>query len=696
MLFLAFVLFAFTTPSYAATYYVDDSLGSDSNNGSSGSPYKTINRGTQSPTAPGDTIIVRSGTYTASDIGRSDKAVYIIASLGSVAGTSAAPITIRSETPQGAQIKIPSLDSGTHGIDISQPYYIIEGFDINSVGVTQNTGLSNATAAIIINASNTTIRRNYIRDVSRTMCSNSAFSHQGISLTNGVQNTLIEYNTFARIGRRLNGESGCVTDKYQHDHGIYSKGADFVTIRYNQFYQTDRGFVIQLFTTGATHDHISIVHNSIDGGSPDTRLSGTMVLCNTLSNIDIKNNVIRNPAHGYMVSWCSGTTATNMFVRNNASNTHDESGTVDFLNPGSLPSSGITVSGTLPDKTLGWASTTTDAEDFTLTSSSTALIDAGTDISLAYNGSAPDIGAFETFTFSSCTATAATKIQGTFTNNLNPPLLPVSGITTFTARKNGANNVLSGLPVTVADNIVEITTTNSYAGGDTVDISWTSGNITDSSKVGGVLNQPYLVTLTNQSCTNNLTGPGPTYTLTQAAFEWHDAYGTESSPIILPLGFASTGAAENLSITYPVYPGSKWRTRFSIVCGVATCPDDAYVLKYSRNGGSYTTIPDTAGSDGISFCGIIATNPANGAATTNQLSTSGTFRAGGVIYTSNAIPTVVGLTAGDKTENEYCVALSTSASGTFAFRVYTQTGSALTSYTYTPQVSVGTASFGGP
>lgn len=695
LLLIPFLLWC--TPVLATTYYVSISTGSDSNSGtSSGSRFRTLKKAAQSA-SPGDTILVGNGTYTAADQtpARTDIALYISSGQGVRAGSAGNPITLKSENYGGAVIKIPSINGGSAAINVSQPYWVIEGFDINGTGITQSTGASASQAGITISASNTTIKRNKIWNIATTMCNDTAFGQSGILLNNNVQNTRIEYNRISNIGRLRFGESGCGFDKWHHDHGIYAAGDDFTTIRYNVFFKIDRGYAVHVYASGSIHDNISITQNTFDNGSPDTRVGGMLILCNTLTNITLKNNIFRNPAHGYAVEWCSGTTASNLQVKNNVSNTQDESGTVDLLNPAVMPSSGVTSSGNLFNKTLGLANTTSGAEDFTLTTSSQA-IDVGADLGSPYNGSAPDAGAFETFTFSSCTVTAVTKIQATFTNNLNPPLLPTTGITTFTARKNAANNVLSGLPITVGDNIIEITTTNSYAGGDTVDISWASGNITDSSKVGGTLNQPYIGSLSNQSCTNNLTGGGPTYTLTQAAFEWHDVYGTEASPTILPLGFASTGEAENLSLVYPVYAGSKWRTRFAIVCGVSACPDDAYILKYSLNGGSYTTIPDTAGADGISFCGVISTDPANGSATTNQLSTAGTFRTGGMVFTSNAIPTITSMASGNKTENEYCLKLNSSATGTFAFRVYTQNGTALNTYTATPQVVVGTPAFGAP
>ena len=86
--------------------------------------------------------------------------------------------------------------------------------------------------------------------------------------------------------------------------------------------------------------------------------------------------------------------------------------------------------------------------------------------------------------------------------------------------------------------------------------------------------------------------------------------------------------------------------------------------------------------------------PSNGAATTDQLSTSGTFVAGGLVLTSNAVPNVT-LANGNKTELEYCVAFDTDASGTYTFRLYQQDGSALNTYTVTPTITIVSSSAGG-
>lgn len=86
------MIFIFTTYSLtAATYYVDTGNGSasDSNNGSSGSPWKTINKAAATAAA-GDTVNVKAGEYNE----------FIT---NSASGTSANPITFTGERGSGGE-----------------------------------------------------------------------------------------------------------------------------------------------------------------------------------------------------------------------------------------------------------------------------------------------------------------------------------------------------------------------------------------------------------------------------------------------------------------------------------------------------------------------------------------------------------------------------------------------------------------
>ena len=72
------------------TYYVATN-GSDSGNGTSGSPWRTISKAMKANLKPGDDVVVRSGTYKEAVVINKD-------------GAAGNYITLRSEVPGGAKI----------------------------------------------------------------------------------------------------------------------------------------------------------------------------------------------------------------------------------------------------------------------------------------------------------------------------------------------------------------------------------------------------------------------------------------------------------------------------------------------------------------------------------------------------------------------------------------------------------------
>lgn len=306
-----------------------------------------------------------------------------------------------------------------------------------------------------------------------------------------------------------------------------------------------------------------------------------------------------------------------------------------------------------------------------------------------YNGPAPDVGAFETVKHASCVVENgdASTLRITYDNNLNPPLLPASpafGAGSYTTRKAGVNNVVTGA-TRVGTNQIYLTLTNAVANGDAIDYSYStsSGNVTDSALIGNQTNQP-LLAITNQACTNNV-GTGGTQVFTQTVFHFHGLRGTQAAPVATP--YAS--APENTNILINV--GGSVRLRVGVSCTIADCPPTGFIPRYSRNGGSYTIVPDAFASDNIAFCGT-ATDPdipVSGTPTTQQLSGSGTFASGALVRTSNAIPTI-DMALNGRSEIEYCFAIdSDTVSGdVFQFRLYKQDGTALDGYTVTPKMTV--------
>lgn len=382
-------LLGLSTPMVAqsATYYVA-TTGSDSNSGTSASPWRNPQKCARSPIKAGDTCIVRSGTYTTPASATAPN-IMVYVSGSSPAGTSSQPITIKSESPSGAVIKVPSTSNSLNAaFYISQPYYIIEGFDING-GTNNGSSVGYVGISFQSSATGSVARLNTIHHIGRTVCSNSSYGFSGIHLA-GTSSVLIERNRIYSIGRRRNGESGCSTDKYQHDHGIYSGLASNLTIRRNVFYDVNRGYPLHIYkSSGGTHRNIFIHHNTIAGKSPTGRPAGQVALCNSLSNVQLKNNTFFDVPENYVIMYCPGTTASSVSISYNITN-----GTrSDFQNPTSKPSSGIAYASNITSSNPGFISASTN--DYRLTSSSPS-INRGTPSGVpTVSDGLPDMGTYE-------------------------------------------------------------------------------------------------------------------------------------------------------------------------------------------------------------------------------------------------------------------------------------------------------------
>ena len=196
-----------------ATYYVA-TTGSDANPGTSDRPWRNPQNcvDADSPLVAGDICEVANGTYTSTTTGR-----VVLVSSSSPAGQPGKPITIRSATPLGAHIVIPNSWSGANcdvdacpytGILITQPYYVVEGFDISRPG--SSFGNQAAIAGISLEgANNTVIRRNRFHDIGRTVCHNgllgmgeSILVIPRIRSLNTTNSTLLDASAMAKTGVR--------------------------------------------------------------------------------------------------------------------------------------------------------------------------------------------------------------------------------------------------------------------------------------------------------------------------------------------------------------------------------------------------------------------------------------------------------------------------------------------------------------
>jgi hypothetical protein len=611
----------------------------------------------------------------------------VITSASPVA-TSSNPITIKADDGATVTFEIPNAWPGVDcnvsscpfaGVYFSNngSYYTVEGINFTRPGSNYYT---NAAIAGITSLSATTglrIRHNRFYDIARAVCHNGTLGNVGVYLQSPT-NAIVEQNVFATIGRLRNGESGCSTVIFHHDHAVYVEASTDLTIRRNVCYDVTRGFCINLKarTAGTKTLRANIYHNTFSGDSPTTEPAGQIALTNQLDDVQIKNNIFNDAEDGRFV-WTvsSGVSLTapvgaGIIIQNNLSNSTRTNATV--VKDQSLFSP-ITSSGNILSTSPGF--TAAGSNDFTLASGS-AAINACVDVGLSYNGSAPDCGAFESFPGAGGTVTGNT-LDAQLGMAFNTPLIP--GTTGFTVNNGRAVTDVA----LVGSSIARLTFDGAACTGvQSWSWSYSGGTAKDSSAIGSYstfLSQP-LLTVGPTSVTNNCSGAS--YVFTQAAFRYHGIYSSsEAAP--------SIRSAENAAVFNVVSSGAV-RIRFALVCGAGVdCASSAFSLYYAQGGG-YSVLPNTPGGGTVSFCGATYTGDntlTNPTPTTNQLSTAGTFRTGAVVFTSDSVPNVT-LNATEKTEIEACVKFTSSATGSYTFRLYTQDGTALGTYTNTPSVTI--------
>lgn len=524
---LCFTLLA--SPALATTYYVSVSTGNDTTGtGTESLPWKSIQKCvlSGSPLVAGDTCLVKSGTYT--NVGDGSvpggfKGRTVVIGSSSPVATAANPITLKSEVPLGAIIETPSVWPGLNCEVSSCPFagiyisgggsnYIIDGFTFTAPGSTQLTNASISGVTILSAETGIHVVNNDFNDIARNVCSNSIFGNVGIhgNRTSGV---LIEKNIFRVIGRKRNGEGGCSTTIFGHDHGIYFEASTDLTIRYNLCYDVNRGacVVAKARVSGTKTLRLRIYNNTFADQSPTTKPEGQISLSNSHDDTQIKNNIFRNPEGGYLV-WAATPPASyalvpvgaGVIIQNNLSDsTNAESNIV--LNQSSF--SLLTVSGNILNTSPGF--TDESSRDYTLASGS-AAINAGQNVGLPYSGSAPDIGRYESFTRTGASINGRTITMTT--DSLSG--LQTSGTTGWTANCTGCGTpVVAGISAQVGQSStlqfdISGITGDSCAGGQTWTISrsGTTHPVTNTAFLS-VTNQS-LHGFTNYAVTNVCTG-GP-------------------------------------------------------------------------------------------------------------------------------------------------------------------------------------------
>ena len=374
-------------------YFVSLS-GSDGNPGSEASPFLTIQHAVD-VAAPGDTIVVENGTYTATSSGETMVEI-------TTTGTALLPCVLRARNPGSVILDGNNLAVDAIRFNTGAAYWTVDGFVIRNI-VPVGAGDCDGVTIYGSGLHHLTVRRcdlHHIGDV----CSDTSNGLNGIFVgaSSGVTtDVVIERCRFWDIGRRAPGESGCSpgnTNWQNHDHGIYVAEADNVTIRNCQFWDIRRGWCIQRYNTGGHNtQNLHILNNSFAFENPDR--DGNIIIATDTTGCRIENNLFYDPqTAGVRIS---DGTHTSGVIRKNIT----FGGTVTT---GST--TGFTLSGNI-DNTNPMITSTAEPPNFHLQAGSPA-IDVGVNLAEVtedYDGFARphntfhDIGAFE---FGSTTAAA--------------------------------------------------------------------------------------------------------------------------------------------------------------------------------------------------------------------------------------------------------------------------------------------------
>ncbi|MDQ3208825.1 MAG: right-handed parallel beta-helix repeat-containing protein [Gemmatimonadota bacterium] len=267
---------AWVTPA-PDRYYVAPA-GSDTHPGSSGSPFRTLQKAAE-VAGPGDTVVVRPGTYTGGSR---------MVSL-SRSGEPGNPITFLSERRWGAILDGRDQSLVAWYFDAGVGHIRVEGFEIRDL---REHGFDFYGGGV----HDITIVRNHVHHVGRN-CTDTSNGRTGASIGAGASRVTFDGNVWHHIGRFAPGEQGCTpkTEHYKnHDHGIYVENADRVTIKNNVFYGFGRGWPIHRYSSrDAKTRGLSIVNNTFVG--QNTYREGQIILASPTEGLKIENNVFHGP-----------------------------------------------------------------------------------------------------------------------------------------------------------------------------------------------------------------------------------------------------------------------------------------------------------------------------------------------------------------------------------------------------------------
>jgi len=675
---ILFLLCFVASQAWATTYYVNKS-GSDANSCATAQSSTPANgkltiAGGIGCLSGGDTLLIRSGTYA-------ETIQYPTVNIPS--GTVSQPTTI--QTYPGDSITLNG--SGEYILWIrSRSDIIIDGLDrsLTLSGVNTTRGVVR-----IEDAPRVTIQNAKLKDTTSptaitgtcfTMASQSQSASTGVKLINNeVGNCGTAIGT--GHGVYLSFCASCLIERnYIHDaanFGVHNFSSYFINnnniIRYNYIYNNKSTGMLLGAGSGTIADHNIISNNATVSTGGGIRIQYT-----SPTNMQVYNNTIYNNTGPciYVGAGSVDTKLKNNYCLSNTSNIISDSGTNTTGACGD--------NGNLCNTTTANLVDPANAE-FT-PSAGSPVIDAGTDVSLPYDGTAPNIGALSSPRLSACEVGSvdATSLIGTWTNNVGAPILPASGITGLVIEEDtggGFNPVTVSSTARTGTNSTDSTLGSSITGGSSVRLSTSSSNLTNSQLIGNSLNGT-LPDVSAVTCTNNVGGGGPSYTITQAAAQLYNA-SLENGALV------ALASAETIPPDGVVLVGTQ------LDFTAADVPIRSYKWTVDKNSGGFNDLTDTCAAGGACFFGISGGSssfPADQFALSSCLSAGGlTEYAGAVLRTSAALPNY-----GGSGSQDHCAPLGAlvringaTKGDVFTFRLEEDTGTETVVHTIEPRFTIG-------